>query len=333
MKKLFLIIVFVNTLLVAQKSDFKNINLSKADKIALQYKNASLQNLPVLANKLTRQFSTDIEKFRAIYFWVCNNIKSDYATTTKILNKGRKLRAKRSEFLNWNKTYKEKAFKKLFKTKATICTGYAFLLRELCSLAKIKCVIVNGFYKGADFNSKKAFPNHSWNVVLLNNKWYLCDATLASGYFDIDLNTFIFDYNDGYFLTPPSLFANNHFPENKKWTLLPSNNYNFTEFTEFPYTYSATFKHGITPVLPEKLTLKTTIHQPVLFSLNIKEDKIKDINITTYNGWKTKNNTPLKYTYNNNRMSFTHSFIKKGIYDVHIKVAKDIITTYTIEVI
>ena len=59
----------------AQKADFSTITFEKADKIALEYKNETLTNLPELAYKLTSDLATDVERFRAIFKWVCSNAR------------------------------------------------------------------------------------------------------------------------------------------------------------------------------------------------------------------------------------------------------------------
>ena len=62
----------------AQISDFDSINFQKADRIALECKKDGLNTMPELVYKLTSQLTTDVEKFRAIYRWVCGNIANDY---------------------------------------------------------------------------------------------------------------------------------------------------------------------------------------------------------------------------------------------------------------
>jgi len=327
------IIYFLVWNIEAQKSDFNHIDFNKADKIAMQYKGESIKNLPLLAHRLTHQLHTDVEKFRAIYFWVCHNIKSDYYTTNKVLKKSKKLRTNRSEFVNWSVNNQADFLKRLVNKKETICTGYSILVKELCKLASIESKVIGGYYKGAHFDAEKPFPNHSWNAVLLNNKWYLCDPTLASGYYYVNEDEFIFDYNDGYFLTEPVLFIANHYPENKKWVLLPNEDVSFKNFLERPYVYNKTFEHNITPIFPKKLEQTTSTHQNLDFKLSIAKDKIKDLKIITNNGWKNTIIIPKEYSYKEGTIEFKHNFIKKGLYDVHIKIADDIVTTYTFEVL
>src|SRR5690606_12898203 len=127
------------------------------------------------------------------------------------------------------------------KNKKTMCTGYAYLIKEMCFLANIESKIIDGYGRTTASNVDSLETiNHSWNAVKLNNKWYLCDATWSSGY---TLNNYLFikDYNDGYFLTDPILFATNHYPIDKKWFL------NITleqsEFESPPLVYGELFKH------------------------------------------------------------------------------------------
>ncbi len=332
-KLLFILFFSIIFYIHAQQSDFKHISFRKADSIASLYKNEKLNNLPLLSYKLTYRLDTDVEKFRAIYIWVCKNIKSDYNLTTKILSKGKKYRNNREAFLKWNTSFRPKFLKKLLEDKKTICTGFAFLVKELSSLANINCTIINGYSKTANFNPKKLFPNHSWNAVQLNNKWYLCDPVFASGYYNLDISTFVHDYNDGYFLTDPNLFIKNHYPEDKKWTLLENKNTNFNDFINAPFIYNETFKYKITPVLPKKIASEISVNENVVFKFKIDSpSRAKQLNLITYNGLRETKFKPTQYTLINNILKFTYRFPKKGLYDVHIKIREDIIASYTIKV-
>lgn len=88
MKAILLFIIF-NSYLHAQVSDFKSIDFTRADNIAKLNEGDPLDNLTLLAYKLTNKLPTQIEKFRAIYIWVCHNIKGDKRQFT-LVNKNRK---------------------------------------------------------------------------------------------------------------------------------------------------------------------------------------------------------------------------------------------------
>jgi transglutaminase/protease-like cytokinesis protein 3 len=202
----------------AQRSDFKNINFKKADNIAMSLQGEALNNLPLLAYKLTYKLDTDVERFRAIYFWVCHNIENDYDLMQKNKRKRRKFRDHPKQLETWNKTFKKEVFQKLLNNKKTLCSGYAYLIKVLASHAGLTSEIVKGYGKiSATFKSIKT-PNHAWNSVKLDGKWYVCDATWASGFITEAL-LFEFNYNDAYFLMEPQEFAKSHQPLDVKWLL------------------------------------------------------------------------------------------------------------------
>jgi len=219
MKKLLIILLFTFVWqLHAQRSDFETISFKKADNIATLLKGKELNNLPLLANKLTSKLDTDAERFRAIYFWVCHNIKNDYDLMMINERKRRKYKNDTPQLNSWNKTFKKKVFSKLLKQKKTLCSGYSYLVKELATLAGLECEIVDGYGKvSASFKSLR-IPNHSWNAIKLNDKWYLCDATWSSGFID-ETYLFKYNYNDAYFLMEPEEFAKSHRPLDSEWLL------------------------------------------------------------------------------------------------------------------
>ena len=75
---------------LAQVSDFKTIDFTRADNRAKLQEGHALGNLPILAYRLTHDLSTEVEKFRAIYTWVCTNIKGDSNQHDKVSRKRRK---------------------------------------------------------------------------------------------------------------------------------------------------------------------------------------------------------------------------------------------------
>ncbi|WAC01908.1 hypothetical protein N7U66_18980 [Lacinutrix neustonica] len=315
----------------AQVSDFKTIDFTKADNTAKINQGHSLENLPLLAYKLTHNLTTDVEKLRAIYTWVSTNIKGDSNQDEKVIRKRKKLQNDSIGYMKWNNQYKKITFKKLLKHKKTICTGYAYLMKELCFTAHIQCKIINGYGRTVASNIEALeLANHSWNAIKLNNKWYLCDATWSSGYM-VSGAFFVRDYNDGYFLTEPLLFGRNHYPLEKKWflndTLIQS------EFIAAPLIYGETFKHKIIPIYPE--TLNTIIKKDDEISFRFKAlNAVSEGNISLIQFYGVSA-IPFKvYDLKNENgwISFKYRFKHKGFYDVHLKIGDDIVATYTIEV-
>lgn len=314
----------------AQISDFKSTDFTVANNIAKLNYGHELDNLPVLAHKLTHKLDSDVEKFRAIYIWVCENICVDSNQGNKVLNKRRKLKSDSIAYKSWNDNYLDNTFKRLKKQKKAVCTGFAYLIKELCFLVNIDCEIINGFARTATTNSESLeLANHSWNAVKLNNKWYLVDAIWASGY--IDNGRFIRDYNDGYFLADPVLFAKSHYPIKKEWLL--NNELEDSEFNASPIIYGETYKHNIIPEYPKALITEVVKNESIKFQLKeLKECDISEIKLVQYIG---KNEYLLKIENiknNDNTITFTSKLKHKGWYDVHLKINNDIVATYTFKV-
>jgi len=336
MRKLLFVLIFnFGSYCLGQIHDFNTANFKKADSIATLHKVKKLNNLPKLAYNLTHNLVTPIEKFRAIYTWVSLNIDSDYYYQEKIMKVRKKFEKDSLSLDLWNKKNRAKFFKKLINHKSTICTGYAYLVKELAFLSGIECKIIDGYGRNANLNIKRlGLPNHSWNAVFLNKKWYLCDPTWSSGYTHITNKEtkFIHKYHDGYFLTDPELFIKSHYPLDKKWTLY-ENSMPPNEFIKAPFIYDETFQNKIIPLEPKQLV--STIEKNQFLNFKFKTLKKVDQNnifIEINNGNSPTTVTPVFTDFNQNNLAFKYQFDKKGLFDVHVKINQDIISTYTVKV-
>lgn len=333
-KWIFLIITFISQFTIeAQISDFKNINFKNSDKIAFASKGNDLNNLPELAYNLTNNLPSDVEKFRAIYTWVCTNIEGDYSGFRKNLAKRTKFQNDSLEQSKWNISFSNDVFKKLAKEKKTICTGYAYLVKSLANFANINCEIIDGYGRNeSSADSELKFPNHSWNAVQLDNKWYLCDATWSSGSYNLDDFTFDFNYNDGYFLTDPQLFAKDHFPKDKKWFLINEIPV-FSEFSEAPILYGDAYIYGVFPIEPSMMKLEGEKNKEVIFILkDLKGIDITKISLEISLGNQTQLIHPKVERLQNETIEIKHSFENTGLYDVHICINNHPISTYVMKV-
>lgn len=222
MRSFLLIICFTFVLpLHAQRSDFDDIDFWRAEYIANEHKGEDLYNLPGLVHGLTSQLKTDAERFRAIYYWVCHNIKGEYNLMNDNNRNHKKLQDDPKALDRWNRAFKKEVFAKLLKDKETLCTGYAYLIKEMANLAGLECEIVYGFdlTQRLKVNDQDT-PDHTWNAIKLDGKWYLCDATWSSGLIDMSTLLFEFNYDNKFFLMEPSEFAKTHKPVDSRWLLL-----------------------------------------------------------------------------------------------------------------
>ncbi len=318
----------------AQISDFDHINFRKADSIALACKNEDLGNLPQLSHRLTSSLNTDVERFRAIYKWVCSNIANDYNLYSKNKRKRKKFENDQDKLHAWNEHIKKEIFRKLLKRKKTICTGYAYLIKELSDLADLDCEIVHGYGKTSTTDIDKLnTPNHSWNAIKLDEKWYLCDPTWASGIPNPKTNMFTFEYNNGYFLTNPQLFAINHHPINSKWQLLEEEKPSFETFLEAPIIYGKAYTNLSFHHMPEKMHNTIQRNEKVSFKYQLlKSADVEDINLLIDNGFNDKRIQPTDTSIKNQQLTFDHQFESTGFYDVHLYIGNDLISTYTFRV-
>lgn len=160
-------------------------------------------NLPSLADYLTEEAKSDLEKARGIFIWVANNIVYDMKA-----------------FLSGD--YPSQDIETVLKSRVAVCEGFANLIHALCEEAGLNSWIINGYSKGYGYLEGQSFSvsDHSWNAVKIEEKWYLLDATWAAP------ETNHPDYQnygrirDVYFLTPPEKFVLNHLPADPYWQLL-----------------------------------------------------------------------------------------------------------------
>lgn len=334
MKNKIAIVVFLILFKVkAQVSDFKHISFKKANKIARLHKGESLKNIATLTCKLTNELQTDIEKFRAIYLWICKNIDYDFEIYQRISLKRETYKNDPEKFIKWNIDYRKSIFKKLRENKKTVCTGYAYLLQQMAFIAGIECKLINGYGRNSSINTNEInYPNHTWNAVKLNNKWYLCDPTWSSGFLNED-SKFIHQFNNGYFLTKPKLFAKNHQPLNKTWTLLDTPQSN-TSFVSKPIVYDTTFKHNISPTFPDELFLQHKKSQNINFEYRSEgQIDLNKFSLIYFDENDKKTFLPLSnISYHEGIIKFHTNIFKKGNFDVHLKFGNDFIASYMIQI-
>ncbi|WP_397446029.1 transglutaminase domain-containing protein [Polaribacter sp. R77954] len=328
------IFLFLASYGFAQQSDFKHIDFSKADQIAKKVKSKRLFELNKLTFELTKDLKTDVEKFRAIYIWICNNVANDFGLYAANERKRKRFAEDSLKLQNWNSKFKKKLFKKLLKKKRTICTGYAYLLKEMCTTIGIESKMVNGFGRTAavDFNTL-TMPNHTWNTVKLNNKWYLCDPTWSTGISFPEEGRFKFIYNDGYFLTEPKLFFYNHFPLESKYTLLKKNTLNFNDFVDAPLLYGDAYQILEKHISPKKMHHTISKGSSYSFEYQLKKEaNAKRVKFIIDSGSTEKTVKP-QIELQEKHLKLTQTFNRIGFFDMHLYMDNKLMATYTFKVI
>lgn len=241
-----------------------------------------------LAHQLTKPFADDILKARAIFMWITNNIAYDYKYYNRHADSGQdpvifdcpsddSLACVIKEKV-WENAYINKAL----DHKKAVCQGYAMLFKRMCEIAGLHAEVIPGYTRTEYYEvGTPGELDHAWNALQLNGKYYLLDPTWAAGYCgqydDGRLKSFVQDFNEYYWLSPPEEFAKNHFPEDSKWVLLPK----FTKelFAANPY-YEPGYVADIHLVTPASGIIKAKRGDTIRFKVKFSGD-IRQLQINT----------------------------------------------------
>ena len=207
-----------------------------------------------LAEKITSEFKTDLEKVRALFVWITDNITYDFE-----LLESEKLK---KEFY----TSEDNVIDKTLERKKAICSGYSLLFKKLCHDLDIECVVISGYSKQwVDSFISKNVSDHAWNAVKIDGKWFLIDTTWASK------NEHNSERDDFWFMTNPESFVYSHYPEEEKWTLLKIG-LTKEEFDQLPtITDRSFFEDEIRIIVPNKKII------------DVEKDRIIEIELETNN--------------------------------------------------
>jgi len=142
-----------------------------------------------LAQEITKDLNTDMEKTRAIHDWVGSNIAYDVDAY-------------------FSGSYVSKSWDALtvLKNRKAICFGYSNLVAALNRAAGLESKVIIG-----DANVYQVgWTAHAWNKVLVDGRWISQDVTWDAGGVDFNRRSFKFDLKHKYFDPTPEEFAKDH---------------------------------------------------------------------------------------------------------------------------
>jgi hypothetical protein len=275
------IIVSILTLLISTSS-FAQINYQQIDSTAstIKYKG----DIKRLVSDLTVGLNDDVEKTRAIYAWITENIKYD----VKEYNRGKrfiKYKCKTKEDCAQKRIEIEnKVVSKTLNRKKAICSGYALLFDKMCEIANVNASVINGYTKTEPrFTGKMGKLDHSWNSVQIENETYYLDLTWAAGYSTKKkrnkkkLKKFFPDRNDFYWFTPIEKLSLDHFPE--KTEQIANSNITKEVYKNQPYIETSTISK-IDIVAPHGGILRPKLNDTLYFKFDYS-GLIQSIQINT----------------------------------------------------
>ena len=225
----------------------------------------------MLAKKLTANQNSELGKVTSIFKWITENIsyrtKPDYRSQKTI---------DEIEVIDDGplKPLNERVAETVLNKRVAVCDGYARLFTTLCDYAGIRSEVVVGFAKsGTNKPTQRFGVNHYWNAVMIGEKWFLLDATWASGYFTQRSNEFIREYDEKYFLTAPEIFIQDHYPDDARWTLLPDSKI-LDEFKWSPFKLKSYSKYHFTSFYPASGIIEASVGDTIKLSI---ETSIKEL--------------------------------------------------------
>lgn len=324
-------LILIFTFALAQLEDFNHVNFKKADSIAGLFSKHPLTDLQSLANKLTQPLPTEAEKFRSIFIWVCQNIDNDQALFYRFKYHSQR-KSSDATHERWLARYKADVFRTLREDHRTTCSGYAYLIRELASRAGMPSTIINGYGRTAHANvGGEGSINHAWNAIQLNNKWYLCDATWASGWIDGDKHVYLKRFDDTYFLTDPKLFALNHFPEDSNWFLIDDKP-TLDHFLNQPIPYAATLRLKVSIKSPEQFSIKASKGEPLHFRFDQNLKNVERIEFKIVEASEVRSYFPEIKSLCEKEWSISHTFQSRGVRTLHISLDNNFVYSYQVTV-
>ena len=151
-------------LLLISAHGFGQTDLKLVDLHASKVPNKHSRNIDDLVVYLTGPYQEEVEKIRAIYVWIGQNIRYDH----RPLSPG-------------EASYNHRAAQ-VFEQKRGVCTGFANLFRLMATKAGIQTEVISGYTKhNEEESSADDYPDHVWNAVFIKDQWYPLDVTWDGG--------------------------------------------------------------------------------------------------------------------------------------------------------
>ena len=257
-----------------------------------------------LSKLISRDFTSEEEKVRAIYTWIIRNVAYDPDEYKQFNYNFKNYRERNAK----EEITRKKVIQRTLKKGIAVCEGYAMLFERLCELQSISNYLVRGDIKSNFNDIGRPFKKvHMWNVAMIDGQTFLFDATWGAGKYD---GKFIREPSYFYYKTPPEQLIKTHYPHLQEDTFL-------TEiFTREDFA-------AIPLLINEKLLL-SDIESPshgVISSSD--EDGIINFSI--------RNIVPstISYSFGNEKKAITFSEIDGGIqFSVPIVLGKENLLIY-----
>jgi hypothetical protein len=236
-----ILFICIQPLLVITIDAQQGTSFAKTDEKALAIPKNQTKNYKDIATYFSAAFEHDEDRLRAVYIWISENIRYEMA------------------IMNEPGTYKHinELVEYALQKRRGICMHIAALYSAVANEMGYPAFLVEGLTR----SENEVNPiGHAWNVVLLNDQWYMVDATWGSGY--IQNNQFIREIDNSYFLATPEKFIYSHFPFDPIWQIqhypLPLQSFIKGKFTENDTTVFFNYSDSISIYSQQNKELQIT---------------------------------------------------------------------------
>jgi transglutaminase/protease-like cytokinesis protein 3 len=288
-----------------------------------------------LSQKLTAGYTTDLEKTRAIFRWITENIA--YRMGPSPGKKTQQLFMADDNDTGALKPLDQRVADAVLQNRQALCEGYARLFKTLCDFAGIHSELVYGYARTETFKRIQRFrSNHTWNAVRIDSSWYLLDVTWASGYIDDRSGRFIRDLDEQYFLSTPEVFIREHYPDDLSWTLMQDPPL-MPEFRYSPFKQRAFIKYKIEQYSPATGMIEAQVGDTIRFSL-LTSDRKADENISAnpfldqslYSSFQSALIKPI--SYKGNLVQYRYIVISSSVQWIYLLYNDDLILRYRVRI-
>ncbi|MFM2358294.1 MAG: kyphoscoliosis peptidase [Bacteroidota bacterium] len=266
---------------------------------------------------LTNKFSEPKEKVRAIFTWIAFNIDFDCK-------------------LGKNGSDEKMTSEEVLRKRKTIANGYAALFQDMCSVAKIRCLTVDGYAKRRteEIGEKPDAMNHTWAVVQLGqspDSWHYVDPTWGSGYTDEKMTIYTRSFNPDYFFADRTIFNYQHFPDNSAW-LLGAGTKSIKDFFQQPVVKDVAFRWNLKGYSPQNGFIKTKVGASVEFSIRVQGSENIEIVALEVGTEKKRRKKTVDYKLKDGNIFFSFKFEEEDSYPVYVLINNQAVLGYQVEV-
>lgn len=278
-----------------------------------------------LADRISKDFSSDLEKVRASFKWITNNIRYNLEEAQQPNRTVIQFRySSEKERLEKIQQIKDNIVKEAFFSKKGVCEEYAQSLKKLCDLLGIEAEVLTGYVRNTayEINRVPNTSNHVWNAVKIDNKWILIDATWSSGH--VINGRWLKEFNNYYFNIDHHKIKYTHYTDDRKWNVI-LNQDTLQEFYSQPIYGKEFLRKNMEVISPKNGTIITTVGETII----LKIKNLKPHNRVYYGLMGDQYSKKPIVTFNNNIASISIVAPVKNI-ELYIFVDKEMALEYKI---